>query len=63
MDPQEGARVTDSSELPHLGAKPKSRGLTHVMRVHTSSENNQRRKQNQTLKSSGLWRIRSQLGW
>lgn len=44
VDRQEGARVTDSCELPNLGAKSKSRGLTHVVHVHISSENNQRRK-------------------
>lgn len=39
MDPQEGARVTESCELPNLGAKSKSRGLTHIVHVHISSEN------------------------
>lgn len=62
MDPQEGARVTDSCELPNLGAKSKSRGLTHIVHVHISSENKGGKK-NQSLKSSGLWRIRRQLSW
>lgn len=31
--------VTDSCELPNLGAKSKSRGLTHIVHVHIFSEN------------------------
>ena len=52
MDRQEGARVTDNCELPNLGAKSKSRGLTHVVHVHISSENNQRREKKSTFKKS-----------
>lgn len=37
MDPQEGARVTDCCELPNLGAKSKSRRLTHIVHVHIYS--------------------------